>query len=440
MLKSPEEYLAGLEFDAGDQALEAVSLTGSERAFVEKYLGLDALARMPAQDPEPVPLLQAIKESQGAKLPFAEPEIVVVGQKSAAPVAPEAAPVEKDIERSRVKLLTTLALPDVGARGPLPVLLAERPPVLQRQIVTVAEEVTAAIAVRAEAKVEQKCAVEADAAQAVKVRQAAGEVQKLAVKARAAIRERVAERARLREKARAEAALAEEVAVAAPTEDKVAAEAALETEAPVGAPQQDVVQDVALDEAALEEKTEVVAESAVTASAALLAQSLSAEALLKERLKAEAEVLVVSFFISDQTFLLPVIGIREVLRHMELIKVPHAPAYVAGAINLRGRVTPIVHLSALLTNGSVEPYDERKFIIIAGTDALQLGLIIDKVSSMHLVPQNKIIWNPESKLADAAEFLNAIVTLDDRVCGMVSPEMITRLILPELGAGKALRA
>ena len=51
---------------------------------------------------------------------------------------------------------------------------------------------------------------------------------------------------------------------------------------------------------------------------------------------------------------------------------------------------------------------------------------------MHIVPQNKIIWNPESKLADAAEFLNAIVDLDDKVCGLVSPETIIKMILPEM--------
>lgn len=156
----------------------------------------------------------------------------------------------------------------------------------------------------------------------------------------------------------------------------------------------------------------------------------SAELSLKESMRQQAEIQAVSFFVAGQLFLLPVEGIQEVLRHMELVRVPQAPPFVAGVINLRGKVTPLVHLSAILTNITDYAYDpEKNFIIICGTEPLQIGLIIDRINSMHLLPQDKIIWNVEAKLGEAADFLYAIVNLDEKVCGMVAPEMITRKIL-----------
>lgn len=149
---------------------------------------------------------------------------------------------------------------------------------------------------------------------------------------------------------------------------------------------------------------------------------------LRERLQGEARVQMVSFFVKEQLFLLPVAGIQEVLRHIELVKVPLAPSFVAGVINLRGRVTPLVLLAELLTAQEGE-YSERSSIIVCGTEMLQLGLIVDKVHTMHMVEQEKILWNAESKLGDSADFLCGVVDLDDHVCGVVSPDMITQRLL-----------
>lgn len=149
---------------------------------------------------------------------------------------------------------------------------------------------------------------------------------------------------------------------------------------------------------------------------------------LRERLQGEARVQMVSFFVQEQLFLLPVAGIQEVLRHIELVKVPLAPSFVAGVINLRGRVTPLILLAGLLTLKSGE-YTERSSIIVCGTEMLQLGLIVDKVHTMHMVEQEKILWNVESKLGESADFLCGVVDLDDHVCGIVAPELITQRLL-----------
>ena len=149
---------------------------------------------------------------------------------------------------------------------------------------------------------------------------------------------------------------------------------------------------------------------------------------LRERLQGEARVQMVSFYVQDQLFLLPVAGIQEVLRHIEIVKVPMAPAFVAGVINLRGRVTPLILLAGLLTLRGGD-YTERSSIIVCGADMLQLGLIVDRVHTMHMVGQEKILWNVESKLGESADFLCGVADLDDHVCGIVAPELITQRLL-----------
>lgn len=384
MLKSPEQYLSSLNFIAEDADKD--HLDAGERAFVEKYLGLDALQALPEVEPEAVPLPELEKPESKPQLMLAERQIVV----APAPALPDQAEVRSapviEIAISPEQIVEQLATQTVTVQQVMAETIqpTEQPeltlaPEKAEAPTDVAESAATQTPVEVEVPLEIETATETEVNNETEV----------------------------------------EYPVAGETAIKVAVPAAAETEIGIDAP--------------VAAKAKVEIETPVAqAQETTLAPAVKPETALREKWRKAAEIQMVSFLVAGQIFLLPVEGICEVVRHMELIKVPQAPEFVAGAINLRGHVMPVVYLSALLTNEAIEAYKEDNFIIITGTGKLRLGLIIDRVKSMHMVPQNKIIWNPESKLAEAAEFLNAIVDLDDHVCGMVAPETITRLIMPEL--------
>lgn len=150
---------------------------------------------------------------------------------------------------------------------------------------------------------------------------------------------------------------------------------------------------------------------------------------LKQLLKTEDRVQMVSFYVRDQLFLLPVATIHEVLRYLPLVRLPKAPPFVAGVVNLRGRVTPLLHLDALLTDTRYYRYSRSSFIIVCVAEQMQLGLIIDKVQSMYMIEQNKILWNAEGPLGASAEFLCAVADINDKVCGILDPDtLVTKLL------------
>lgn len=339
MLKSLEDYLAGLSFEPPETHSSQHELDAGERAFIEKYLGSDTLDRLSIQNPEPVPLpeLQPIEETPQPAWDL-KPELIVV--------QPEL---------------------QISSKTEPQIIVAEVKEPVETEIATapIVEEVVNPV-----------------------------------------------------------------ITVAAPDIEVAAETAVIETEVPE--------KTVARAESEQVEATEVAADVDVSVQQTAVYEARSAQVVApvepsqRDKLRQAEEIQVVSFFVSGQIFLLPVMGIQEVLRYMELVKVPQAPEFVAGAINLRGTVMPIVHLSALLTNSSSWTYDERSFIIVTGAQDMQMGLIIDKVSSMHMIPQQKIIWNVESKLGEAGEFLSALVDLDDRVCGMIAPEIIKQKLFSEI--------
>lgn len=166
-------------------------------------------------------------------------------------------------------------------------------------------------------------------------------------------------------------------------------------------------------------------------SAELAAGDQSRGLSVKASLQALPIVQMVSFYVQKQLFLLPVALIHEVLRHLPLVRLPKAPPFMAGVVNLRGKVTPLLYLDTLLTLDGRGVYTKDHFIVICETADLQLGLIIDKVHSMYHVPQADILWNAEVQLGESAELLYGIADINGRICGIVAPELIVRKVQGE---------
>ena len=74
-------------------------------------------------------------------------------------------------------------------------------------------------------------------------------------------------------------------------------------------------------------------------------------------------------------------------------------------------------------------YTPQSFIIVCSAEQMQLGLIIDKVQTIHTVEQDKITWNAEVQLGASADFLCGIADINDHVCGIVAPDMIIQKLL-----------
>lgn len=53
---------------------------------------------------------------------------------------------------------------------------------------------------------------------------------------------------------------------------------------------------------------------------------------------------LISFVVAEKTFGVDVLSVQEIIRPPEITEFPHAPDFVEGIINLRGRVLPVVDL------------------------------------------------------------------------------------------------
>ncbi len=155
---------------------------------------------------------------------------------------------------------------------------------------------------------------------------------------------------------------------------------------------------------------------------------MTAEQSLEEVMRSADELLMVGFFLGEQEFTVPTIAVQEVIRAMPLAKLPAAPPLVAGVINLRGKVTPIVRLRDILAVNSPRLADD-KFIIVCRRQGLQVGMMIERVHTMYRVPQADIDWNIETHLGINVELIAGLLKLRDQLVGIVSVDRVISSII-----------
>ena len=149
-----------------------------------------------------------------------------------------------------------------------------------------------------------------------------------------------------------------------------------------------------------------------------------------ERLKKAHTIQMVAFYLDAQVYLIPTLSVSEVLRYKPPVLLPMAPDYVAGVINLRGKVTPLLYLEDLLTTRR-EVRDENRFIIICSHRNLQVGLIFDKVHTMYTFTQDQLMWDVEARIGTSAEYICGLVDVDEDILGVISVDMIIDKILQD---------
>ena len=93
------------------------------------------------------------------------------------------------------------------------------------------------------------------------------------------------------------------------------------------------------------------------------------------------------------------VGVRvdcvvETLINQSITSLPMLPNYVCGIINLRGEIIPVMDVRLRFGKPEI-PYNERTCIIVARTDSLCVGLIVDSVCEVVQLADENIAPPPK---------------------------------------------
>jgi purine-binding chemotaxis protein CheW len=104
---------------------------------------------------------------------------------------------------------------------------------------------------------------------------------------------------------------------------------------------------------------------------------------------------VVVFRLDKEEFGAPIASVQEIVRVPdELVRVPQAPSFVEGVINLRGTVLPVIDLRLRLGLKQVERTDRQRIMVFLISD-VRTGFIVDQVAEVLKIPKSAIEPAPQ---------------------------------------------
>lgn len=106
-----------------------------------------------------------------------------------------------------------------------------------------------------------------------------------------------------------------------------------------------------------------------------------------------------TFVLGRESYGIPVLRIREIIRMTDITAVPRMPEYVKGVINLRGKVIPVVDLRIKFGLDKAETTERTCIVVVqvslqAGNKAL-MGLIVDAVEEVINIASADVEATPD---------------------------------------------
>jgi purine-binding chemotaxis protein CheW len=95
------------------------------------------------------------------------------------------------------------------------------------------------------------------------------------------------------------------------------------------------------------------------------------------------------FEVNGDDYALPLAYVDEVVRMVAVSPVPAAPDWLAGVVNLRGRVIPMIDLRPLLGLAPADPDPSAVFVVASKGDRV-VGVLADAVAEVLTVPAAEI--------------------------------------------------
>jgi purine-binding chemotaxis protein CheW len=128
---------------------------------------------------------------------------------------------------------------------------------------------------------------------------------------------------------------------------------------------------------------------------------------------AELEEQFVVFRLADEEYGAPIEAVQEIVRVPEaLTRVPKAPAFIRGVVNLRGAVLPVVDQRSRFALPEI-PRSDRQRIMVFTIAGVRTGFIIDSVSEVLKIPRAAIGPAPDLS-AEQARLISRVANLESQ--------------------------
>lgn len=111
---------------------------------------------------------------------------------------------------------------------------------------------------------------------------------------------------------------------------------------------------------------------------------------------------------------IPIDTVLSIEKPGQTTRIPNAPPYIIGLINLRGEVVPVINLRIKL-GMELKDYDKNSRIVVVALNEIVAGLIVDSSSEVLEIDEKNIDKPPTSGDNKFIEYISGIGKVENRL-------------------------
>lgn len=123
---------------------------------------------------------------------------------------------------------------------------------------------------------------------------------------------------------------------------------------------------------------------------------------------------LVTFIIEKEEFGIDILNVQEIIKPVDITRVPNSSPYVKGVINLRGRIVPVVDLRARFHLPQRTPDKETRIVVVELEDKV-VGFLMDAVKQVIRIDRAIIEPPPPQATSVDSNYLKGVAKLEDRL-------------------------
>ena len=139
-----------------------------------------------------------------------------------------------------------------------------------------------------------------------------------------------------------------------------------------------------------------------------------------------SEQQLVAFHLAGETYGVDIALINEIIRMSAITFIPRTPPEVAGIINLRGKIVPIVDLRKRMELPTVPQTSATRIIVLAFNEHI-VGIIVDRVEGVVCLSDSDIELPSQLIMCHEQDYVRAVGKTGDQLVILLDIQKVLRI-------------
>lgn len=130
-----------------------------------------------------------------------------------------------------------------------------------------------------------------------------------------------------------------------------------------------------------------------------------------------------TFYVGDALCGMDILKVQEINKLMQMTKVPQAPEYVVGILNLRGQIVTIIDLGLKLGLGATDISQDPRNIIVNSAGG-HVGLLVRKISDVVSADMERQESAPANMRGIQGDYFTGVYKTENTLIGILNIDKV----------------